>query len=275
MFHFYIHAKPFQCIGHETLSNITASITSSAGPCAIHRRDGPASAPADGTTLQAELETVVKTFILPSAPKELNIPSTMRKKCLAGLEASSDPCHLRPLAAHAYQLLRDCSHRNFVRIGVGNATFESLCVGVTIGSLLIATGFVLVLVRGLACPRIGENSRWDVFGAWPVWWLGMSLVLSGTRGSCFFLLLISRRQRLPWERLEDDNEVHSVVTMKKGFLDRVRLLGMFDGSVSLKNADLRRWQRRVELQSALGAAAFASAAVLLFIFLPMWRETIH
>lgn len=158
--------------------------------------------------VQAELDAVVETFLLPGSAKELNIPPSLRDQALSELQHSSDPAHLRPIVDHVYGLLRNCSHRNFVRLGVSNGTFETVCAATGLGIILTCVGFLVVLLRAFV-PFMGANARWDVFACWPLWWLGVSLILSGLRGSCFFLLLFSRRQPLPWERFDDSASVMS------------------------------------------------------------------
>ncbi|TDZ16678.1 hypothetical protein Cob_v010201 [Colletotrichum orbiculare MAFF 240422] len=83
---------------------------------------------APNSAYRVELNAVVKTFLLPDSEKELNIPPAMRDQALLDLQHSSDPAHLRPIADHVYGLLKNCSHRNFVRLGVSNGTFETLCM---------------------------------------------------------------------------------------------------------------------------------------------------
>lgn len=223
-----------------------------------------------GSGLRAELDTVIKTFLLPGSEKELNIPPAMRERALYNLQTSSDPAHFQPIANHVYQLLRNCSHRNFVRLGVSNGTFETLCVATTLGIVLTIAGFMCVLLR--ACtPHVGAHSRWEAFAPWPMWWLGLSLILSGLRGSCFFLLLFTRRQPLPWERFDDSGSVRSE---RKGLLRLLSRLMIFDRKLTVKDANLRRLQHKIVIQSLIGGSIFASAGVLLFIFLPVWRETV-
>ncbi|KAK4101189.1 hypothetical protein N658DRAFT_426064 [Parathielavia hyrcaniae] len=213
-----------------------------------------------------ELPTIISLFLLPDSAKELNIPPALRSQALANLARGHGAAHpdaLRPVADHVYSLLRNCSHRNFVRLGVGNGTFETVCVATVLGWSNLLAGFLLVLCRGLT-PFRGAHSRWEAFAAWPLWWLGMSLVLSGLRGSCFFLLLFSRRQRLPWERFDDGN----------GEGGNVKRLMIFDRKVRVQDQHLRRLQRKIVLQSLMGGGIFATLCVVLFIWLPMWRETV-
>ncbi|KAL1860396.1 hypothetical protein VTK73DRAFT_7363 [Phialemonium thermophilum] len=221
--------------------------------------------------LRAELDAVVKTFLLPGSEKELNIPPAMRELAIHSLQTSSDPRHLKPVADHVYQLLRNCSHRNFVRLGVSNGTFETLCVATTLGIVLTIAGFLCVLLRAFT-PHTGAHSRWEAFAPWPMWWLGLSLILSGLRGSCFFLLLFTRRQPLPWERFDDSGSVRSE---RKGLLRLLSRLMIFDRKLTVKDANLRKLQHKIVIQSLVGGALFASAGVLLFIFLPVWRETVR
>ncbi|KAK3688965.1 hypothetical protein B0T22DRAFT_512955 [Podospora appendiculata] len=221
---------------------------------------------------RAELDTVIDLFLSPGGEKELNIPPAMREQAIADLRVSSHPAALKPVADHVYGLLRNCSHRNFVRLGVGNGTFETICVATMLGFVNIAAGFLVIFCRAFA-PFRGAHSMWEAFAAWPLWWLGVSLVLSGLRGSCFFLLLFSRRQRLPWERFDDSGSV--LLSNEGGLLKALSRLMIFDRRLRVKERHLRRLQRKIVMQSLLGGAVFASAGVLVFIFLPIWRETIH
>ncbi|KAB5583596.1 hypothetical protein GE09DRAFT_1182265 [Coniochaeta sp. 2T2.1] len=218
----------------------------------------------------SELNAIIETFLLPGSEQELNIPPLRRDAALLGLRSSSDPAHLRPIADHVYSLLRNCSHRNFVRLGVSNGTFETVCVATGLGIVLTLAGFLTMLLR--ACvPFVGAHTRWNAFAPWPMWWLGVSLILSGLRGSCFFLLLFSRRQPLPWERFDDNA---SVLSQRSGIVKVLSRLMIFDRKFKVQDEHLRRLQRKIVLQSLIGGAVFANLAVLLFVFLPVWRETV-
>ncbi|OIW27637.1 hypothetical protein CONLIGDRAFT_645885 [Coniochaeta ligniaria NRRL 30616] len=220
---------------------------------------------------RTELNAVIETFLLPGSEKELNIPPSLRDQALLALQSSPDPSHLRPIADHVYGLLRNCSHRNFVRLGVSNGTYETVCVATGLGIVLTAAGFLTALLRAFV-PFAGAHARWDAFAAWPLWWLGVSLILSGLRGSCFFLLLFSRRQPLPWERFDDGA---SVLSQKSGIVRVLSRLMIFDRKFKVQDAHLRRLQRKIVVQSLIGGAVFANLSVLLFVFLPVWRETVR
>ncbi|KAK0630370.1 hypothetical protein B0T17DRAFT_219538 [Bombardia bombarda] len=223
-----------------------------------------------GPVNRNELDTVIDLFLSAGGEKELNIPPALRQQAIADLRTSSHPAALKPVADHVYGLLRNCSHRNFVRLGVGNGTFETLCVATLLGICNTIAGFLVVLLRAFV-PFRGAHTMWEAFAAWPLWWLGISLILSGMRGSCFFLLLFSRRQRLPWERFDDNT---GTLSNEGGFLKALSRLMIFDRRLRVKEKHLRRLQRKVVLQSLLGGSVFASACVLLFILLPIWRETV-
>ncbi|KAK8053331.1 hypothetical protein PG996_012632 [Apiospora saccharicola] len=198
---------------------------------------------------RAELSAVVYTFLQPGSRSELNIPPAMRDQVVQALRTSSDPACLKPVADHVYGLLRNCSHRNFIRLGVGNGTFETLC---------------------MATSR--AHSRASVLAAWPLWWIGVSLVLSGLRGSCFFLLLFSRRQPLPWERYDDSPAMLSEHARKSRFMRFLSRMMIFDRKWKVQDQHLRNLQRKIVTQSLIGGAVLASIGVLIFVFLPVWRE---
>lgn len=217
---------------------------------------------------EEELNHIAVLFLTPGSPKELNIPPTLRNAALLAMRTSTSPHHLQPIANHCYELIRHCSHRNFIRLGVGNGTFETVCVATSLGVVLTLAGFLLVLLRALH-PFVGAHARWDVFAAWPLWGVGAGLILSGLRGSCFFLLLFSRRQQLPWEHFGDDVRQRSEWAVVR----TLRKLMIFDRKVRVNDAALRSLQRRIVVQSLCGGAVVASLLTLVFIFLPVWKET--
>lgn len=223
-----------------------------------------------------ELENIKKMFLLPSSPKELNIPARMRKKVLEAITHSTDAENLRPVAEHCYLLLKSCSHRNFIRLGVGNGTFETLCFATSLGIALMVTGLMTMLLLAFAAPGFRESSRWRGIGVWPMWFMGGGLLLSGLRGSCFFLLLFSRRQLLPWETYDDEKQGDSRPKKKKEeekmnvwrFMSKVMV---FDRKMRVKDDDLRRLQRKVVAQSLFGGFALSTIMVIVFLCLPIWK----
>ncbi|CZS94458.1 hypothetical protein WAI453_008062 [Rhynchosporium graminicola] len=217
---------------------------------------------------RAELETIRTLFLLPGSPKELNLPAPMRRKVLDAIATSTDPKHFAPVAEHCYLLLKSCSHRNFIRLGVSNGTFETICMATGLGIVLTVSGFLAMLLLAFASPSFRHCSRWRGLGVWPMWSVGIGLILSGLRGSCFFLLLFSRRQPLPWERFEDD----PIVTKKSRFIRLVSKLMIFDRKMKVKDDALRRLQRKVVLQSIMGGMGFATLFVIVFLCLPIWKK---
>ena len=218
---------------------------------------------------RAEIETIKKLFLLPGSPKELNIPSPMRRKVLDAITITTDPKIFAPIAEHCHLLLKSCSHRNFIRLGVSNGTFETICVATTLGIVLTLGGFMAMLLLAFVSPGFRQCSRWRGIGIWPMWSIGIGLILSGLRGSCFFLLLFSRRQPLPWERFEEDN---SAATKRKNtFIRLVSRLMIFDRKLKVKDDNLRRLQHKVVAQSLFGGALFATMMVVVFLCLPIWK----
>lgn len=232
------------------------------------------------TENRAELDAAIATYLLPGAEKELNISSVLRHRVLNQLQSSSDPRYIKPVADHIYEVMKNCSHRNFVAICVGTGTYETICVGTVIGIVNILAGFLLVLLRGLY-PHIGAHSRWEVFYSFPLWFLGTVVILVGTQGMCFIMLSMSRRQALPWERFDDDGNPRQTAQPPagpKGWWRRYRAFMnrtvAHDKSFRVEDQVLRRLQRMIFIQCGSGGLAAAFCGVLLFIFLPIWKETV-
>jgi hypothetical protein len=217
---------------------------------------------------RTELESIRSLFLLPGSPKELNIPAPMRNKCLEAISKSTDASNLKPVADHCYLLLKSCSHRNFIRLGVSNGTFETVCMATGLGIVLTITGLLAMLLLAFASPSIHHGIRWRAIGIWPMWSIGVGLILSGLRGSCFFLLLFSRRQPLPWEKFEDDASFLSKRTGLMSFFSKIMI---FDRKLKVKDYNLRVLQRKIVMQSLFGGVIFASLLEVFFLCLPIWK----
>lgn len=231
---------------------------------------------------RAELDAAIATYLRPGAEKELNISHSLRQRTLRRLTESSDPRHLKPVADHIYEVMKNCSHRNFVSLGVATGTYETICIGNLIGILDLLAGFMLVLLRALY-PRVGTHSRWNVFYSFPLWMMGTTLMLIGTQGMCFILLSLSKRQALPWERIEQEPQRSGVQEKEapkgvvgwwkkyRAFMNRTMA---HDKNFRVEDKHLRRLQKMILIQCLSYGAIAAACCVMLFIFLPLWKETV-
>ncbi|KUI69242.1 hypothetical protein VM1G_04768 [Cytospora mali] len=131
------------------------------GTCPIDFNDEEKGAPAMPLAFtsqraeeRAELDAAIARFLVPGAEKELNISHLLRQRTLNKLQESGDPRHLKPVVDHIYEVMKNCSHRNFVALGVATGSYETICVGNLIGIMCVIGGFLLVLLRALY-PHIG------------------------------------------------------------------------------------------------------------------------
>ncbi|KAL2422131.1 hypothetical protein ABEF94_009384 [Exophiala dermatitidis] len=217
-----------------------------------------------------ELQQVAELFLVPGSPKELNLPSSMRARALAGLQQSDSPQTLAPIADHVYYLLKNCSHRNFIRLGVKNGTFETLCMVTVAGVLLISVGLLTMLLLAFESPSIHHSNRWRGLAAAPFWWLGFSFLLAGWRGSCFLLLLFSRRQELPWERV-DSIENGGTPKRPNALMRFVKKMMLFERKIRVKDQGLRVLQRTIVVQSMVAALLVTVVLEAVFLCLPIWE----
>ncbi|RMZ85295.1 hypothetical protein DV738_g42, partial [Chaetothyriales sp. CBS 135597] len=219
-----------------------------------------------------ELQNAVDLFLMPDSPKELNIPPSTRKQALAGLAVSDSPESLIPVVNHVYYLLRNCSHRNFVRLGVKNGTFETLCMVTIVGILFTTLGLLTMLLLAFASPSIHHSSRWRGLAAAPFWVVGFSFLFAGWRGSCFLLLLFSRRQEMPWERVRDDSSTKSNGSSLRWSLRKfAKKLMIFERKIRVQDQALRNLQRKIVIQSVVGAIIVTAILEVIFLVLPIWK----
>ncbi|KAJ9634071.1 hypothetical protein H2199_009144 [Coniosporium tulheliwenetii] len=217
-----------------------------------------------------ELQHIVALFLVPGSPKELNLPDSMRKAAIASIATSDCPANLAPIAEHIYDLLHSCSHRNFIRLGVKNGTFETLCMVTIMGIVLTSLGLLVMLLVAFASPSIHRSSRWRGLAAAPFWVLGFSFFFAGTRGSCFLLLLFTRRQELPWERVEEYQSIRSAGSGNT-FVRFMKRLMIFERKIRVEDVGLRNLQHKIVVQSVAGAFAVTVLLLTFFLCLPIWN----
>lgn len=104
---------------------------------------------------------------------------------------------------------------------------------------------------------------------------------------CSIMLSLSKRQPLPWEKLEEERiaaqqpkqTATTTVTGPKRWWRRYRAFMnrtiAHDKNFKVEDKNLKRLQRMILLQCSAGGVLAACLAVLLFIFLPVWKETVH
>jgi hypothetical protein len=195
----------------------------------------------------------------------------MRTQALAGIANSDSPASLAPVADHVYYLLRNCSHRNFIRLGVKNGTFETLCMVTIVGILFNMLGLLTMLLIAFASPSIHHSSRWRGLASAPFWIIGCSFLLAGWRGSCFLLLLFSRRQELPWERLSDSGSIKTAGSGRWSLVKFARKMMIFERKLRVKDNGLRQLQRKIVIQSVAGSLIATAVLEVVFLVLPIWK----
>jgi len=195
----------------------------------------------------------------------------MRTQALAGIASSDSPASLAPVADHVYYLLRNCSHRNFIRLGVKNGTFETLCMVTIVGILFTMLGLLTMLLIAFASPSIHHSSRWRGLASTPFWIIGFSFLLAGWRGSCFLLLLFSRRQELPWERLSDSGSIKTAGSGRWSLVKFARKMMIFERKLRVKDNGLRQLQRKIVIQSVAGSLIATAILEVVFLVLPIWK----
>ncbi|KIW14385.1 hypothetical protein PV08_07167 [Exophiala spinifera] len=234
-------------------------------------------------TRREEVSHVVARYLTEDSPRELNVPPSMRAQVLSAMARGDlSPGPLRPVAEHVYYLLRNCSHRNFIRLGVKNGTFETLCMVTVVGVLFTALGLLTMLLVAFASPSVRRSSRWRGLASAPFWVVGFSFLFAGWRGSCFLLLLFSRRQELPWERLSDDgstrtrrssssNNNNTATTWGRGLVRFAKKMMIFERKIRVKDRGLRKLQRKIVVQSVVGAVLATAILEVVFLVLPIWK----
>lgn len=217
-----------------------------------------------------ELQAMAAYFLTSESPRELNLPDRMRRDICDQILVSDSPETLAPIVNHVYFLLKNCSHRNFIRLGVKNGTFETLCMVTIVGITFIALGLLTMLLIAFASPAIHQSVRWRGLAAAPFWIIGFSFMFAGTRGSCFLLLLFTRRQELPWERIQNDEKATNSPRLSalKRFFNKLMIS---ERKIKVNDRGLRNLQHKIVLQSVIGAVIATAILEVIFLCLPIWK----
>jgi hypothetical protein len=217
---------------------------------------------------ETEIKNVISLYLADDAPYMLNISTTMRDACLEKLKHSIHPDVFRPIAQHCYGIMKGCSHRNFIRLGVNNGSMETLCIAMFLGIVGISAGVLAFCFLGFY-PHMRSHSQGMAFVPWPLWTFGITLVIAGIRGSCFFLLLFRRRQLLPWEALFISQED---LTPSSWVMHHIKKIMIFDTKVKIKERGLRDLQLKIVFQSVAAALVISSVACLVLFYAPFWMD---
>ncbi|RUS29443.1 hypothetical protein BC938DRAFT_480654, partial [Jimgerdemannia flammicorona] len=127
-------------------------------------KSGPEILPSQ-QSFRAEIDIILATYLLPGAPKELNLDGKLRAYVIENAKNSTHPTIFEAAAHAVYVTMNDASFPNFKRMTVTNVgrpgIIEITCL--YIGWMLLGVGVVLI-------PLCLNKSRWwRLFGILFFW----------------------------------------------------------------------------------------------------------
>jgi len=142
----------------------------------------------------------VSHYILPGAPRELNLGYRERYALLHALSFTTHPSAFDEVFRLTATTLRHHSHRNFIRWSICNGNkprvFVLRSLAVFVLSISVALGLVLVL---------SPYTRWVRIALFPAFYFGVVNLIAARQGLCVLLHRRRTREARPWE-IHDDGE---------------------------------------------------------------------
>ncbi|KAI0384356.1 hypothetical protein F5Y04DRAFT_293292 [Hypomontagnella monticulosa] len=148
---------------------------------------------------RAEINRVIATYIMDSAPRQLNLSSREQKAAVQALSHTTHPSALRAVAASVEATLRRQAHPNFVRWSIcnGNPARVTFARGLGVSLILLATAGAVLLTLS----RAGRGWR-ALFAVG--WVLGVATLVAAAKGMCVVLHGLHHRHVRPWELFDSE-----------------------------------------------------------------------
>ena len=141
-----------------------------------------------------EISQITTHYILPGAPRELNISHRDRTTLLAALSKTTHPSAFSPILELTTLTLRNHSHPNFVRWSICNGNKPRVLFLRSFAVFWLVMGMIMALILILS-----SRSRWIRIAIAPMIWFGTVNLVAAARGLCVLLFRRSTREVHPWE----------------------------------------------------------------------------
>ena len=149
---------------------------------------------------RSEIDKIVKHYIAPGSPRQLNLSHNDRATVLRALEHTTHPSALTLVKRMLDSTLRRQSHPNFVRWSICNGNKPWTLALRIFAVTNITIGFVIAIVLALS-----KHSRWWRIFAALEWWFGITNIIAASQGLCVLLHRLHTRQYHAWETQDYTN----------------------------------------------------------------------
>ncbi|CAF9913481.1 MAG: hypothetical protein GOMPHAMPRED_007934 [Gomphillus americanus] len=153
---------------------------------------------------RVEINRIIQHYLLPRAPRELNLSYRVRDAVLQALETTTHPSAFKPCSDLVEQCLRNQSHPNFVRWAIENGRRPRTIIL----RQLCATSFIFYGI-GQIFLILSGRCRWYRLALAPILFLGLLLLQAMFHGFCLLLYATGTRELRLWEMFASDEEVEA------------------------------------------------------------------
>ncbi|KAL9128158.1 MAG: hypothetical protein Q9217_003101 [Psora testacea] len=166
--------------------------------------------PTAGQPFRGEINRIIKHYLAPGSPRQLNLSRNDSATVLRALEYTTHPSALKPVKKMLDSTLRHQSHPNFVRWSISNGNKQWTYAIRAFAVVNMTIGFVIAITLTLS----RASRYWRIFAALE-WWLGITNIIAASQGLCILLHRLHTRQYHAWERssssMDDDDDDEAIL----------------------------------------------------------------
>ncbi|KAI1379987.1 hypothetical protein F4677DRAFT_300957 [Hypoxylon crocopeplum] len=240
---------------------------------------------------RAEINRVIATYIMDSAPRQLNLSDREQKAAVQALAYTTHPSALRAVLRGVESTLRRQAHPNFIRWTICNGNPARVYFAQGLGAGLIALATAGALLTTLSSAGRGWRALYAI-----AWAAGIATLIAGCKGMCVVLHGLHHRHVRPWELFESSPSSSPSVNeseledQSKGKGNSFESFGsgnsyedepwvaryrrrnvvrrVFDREVWIQEPALRQVQDVIFVQSVLAALLGAGVLTAVFVAVP-------
>ncbi|KAI9842236.1 MAG: hypothetical protein M1837_007381 [Sclerophora amabilis] len=150
-----------------------------------------------------EIARVIAHYLIPGAPRELNLSHIDRNHVLHALQHTTHPSAFNRIKEVVEAILRYQSHPNFIRWSICNTNKPRVIFARVLAASHILLGFGVGVLLVLS-----HAPRWWRIVAALLWFVGFSILFASLKGLCLILQVTHARNIRPWTGNDEESSLY-------------------------------------------------------------------